>query len=328
VTTTIRSSAPIRICDTGGWTDTWFAGSGAVFSIAVAPRIEVVVVAIEGEGVDLRTPDAPGPHPLLHAAIGSAAVPDGVRLVVEIRAGVPPGAGTGTSAVVVVALLAALDRLTPGVAEPMALARAAHRVETVLLGQESGVQDQLAAAFGGINRFDVEYPEATVHPIPVTPATRAALAARLVLVTLGRPHRSSAVHREVIAALRSGAPEPADFDALRAAAHRSSAACAAGDLDELGRAMVDNHEAQRALHPRLISAEADAVVAVARAHGAVGWKVNGAGGDGGSLTLLAGDSPDDHGRLVAALDRAGVGEVVPVTLATKGVEVWTSNSEQ
>ena len=37
----INSSAPTRICDNGGWTDTWFAQYGAVFNIAVSPTVEV-----------------------------------------------------------------------------------------------------------------------------------------------------------------------------------------------------------------------------------------------------------------------------------------------
>ena len=31
----INSVAPMRICDNGGWTDTWFARYGKVFNIAV-----------------------------------------------------------------------------------------------------------------------------------------------------------------------------------------------------------------------------------------------------------------------------------------------------
>ena len=31
----INAMAPIRICDLGGWTDTWFAETGAVFNIGV-----------------------------------------------------------------------------------------------------------------------------------------------------------------------------------------------------------------------------------------------------------------------------------------------------
>ena len=31
----IQATAPIRVCDIGGWTDTWFATHGAIFNIAV-----------------------------------------------------------------------------------------------------------------------------------------------------------------------------------------------------------------------------------------------------------------------------------------------------
>jgi len=31
----INCVAPIRICDNGGWTDTWFAKTGKIFNIGV-----------------------------------------------------------------------------------------------------------------------------------------------------------------------------------------------------------------------------------------------------------------------------------------------------
>jgi D-glycero-alpha-D-manno-heptose-7-phosphate kinase len=33
----LNGVAPIRICDLGGWTDTWFAGHGAIVNIGVYP---------------------------------------------------------------------------------------------------------------------------------------------------------------------------------------------------------------------------------------------------------------------------------------------------
>ena len=39
----INSVAPIRICDNGGWTDTWFAGYGKIFNIGVYPYAEVQI---------------------------------------------------------------------------------------------------------------------------------------------------------------------------------------------------------------------------------------------------------------------------------------------
>ena len=37
----VHATAPIRACDLGGWTDTWFAGHGAVLNVAVTPLVEV-----------------------------------------------------------------------------------------------------------------------------------------------------------------------------------------------------------------------------------------------------------------------------------------------
>ena len=39
----INSAAPIRICDNGGWTDTWFAEHGKIFNIGVYPHAEVQI---------------------------------------------------------------------------------------------------------------------------------------------------------------------------------------------------------------------------------------------------------------------------------------------
>jgi D-glycero-alpha-D-manno-heptose-7-phosphate kinase len=39
----INSAAPVRICDFGGWTDTWFAEHGKVLNLAVSPWAEVQI---------------------------------------------------------------------------------------------------------------------------------------------------------------------------------------------------------------------------------------------------------------------------------------------
>ena len=36
---TVTATAPVRVCDLGGWTDTWFAGHGLVVNVAVAPGV-------------------------------------------------------------------------------------------------------------------------------------------------------------------------------------------------------------------------------------------------------------------------------------------------
>jgi D-glycero-alpha-D-manno-heptose-7-phosphate kinase len=334
----ITSVAPIRICDNGGWTDTWFARRGKVFNIAVRPRVEVQIeVREEGqrEGRLIinaanygdryeRTPGAPyDRHPLLEAAIDRLGAPTDVALELTLHSEVAGGAATGTSASVVVALLAALDRLNGGQLMPYALARAAHEVETMMLGRQSGVQDQMAAAHGGISLIDItEYPEAVVTRVELPAATRAELERRLALVFLG-PHSSSALHEKVIRELEGGGPASAHLETLRHTAERSCDALRGGRFEELGRVMVENTEAQARLHPDLVGRDARRAIAIARAHGAVGWKVNGAGGEGGSLTLLAGPSSEAKRTMLREIGEENRNaRAIPIALDDAGVTVW------
>jgi hypothetical protein len=47
----IHSTAPVRICDVGGWADTWFAQHGAVFNIGVTPYVEVQITTFWHEEI-------------------------------------------------------------------------------------------------------------------------------------------------------------------------------------------------------------------------------------------------------------------------------------
>ena len=44
----IEVSAPVRICDNGGWTDTWFGGPGRILNVAVTPGVEVSIRTTAG----------------------------------------------------------------------------------------------------------------------------------------------------------------------------------------------------------------------------------------------------------------------------------------
>lgn len=336
----ITALAPIRISDCGGWTDTWFAGHGQVCHVAVAPCVEVQIAAtpriggaprvvVHAENYGTRyEPDpadpARSPHPLIDATIAHMGVPDDLSVEVTIYSDMPGGASTGTSASVTVALVGALDALTPGRLTPLEAAYTAHTIEVARLGRQSGIQDQIGAAVGGISFLDIRaYPRATVEPVALADHTRWNLEQRLLLVYLGRTHDSSVVHQEVIDRLERDPSARAPLDTLRGTAVAARDALVAGDLDAYGRAMQAATEGQAVLHPALVSREARDLIALARAHGAVGWKVNGAGGDGGSLALLGGPSAQKRRALAAAIAAAGAGwQVVPIHLARQGLRVW------
>src|SRR5262249_35660224 len=118
----------------------------------------------------------PDRQPLLEAAIAEVGIPEGVSVEIQIRSQVPAGASTGTSAAVAVALIGALDALTPGRLTAREVAYAAHRVEVERLGLQSGIQDQLCGAHGGINYIEIDpYPQATVTQLAVGTDLRAEL---------------------------------------------------------------------------------------------------------------------------------------------------------
>jgi len=338
----VNSVAPIRICDNGGWTDTWFARYGRVFNIAVYPYAEVqmrvfahqggrarITINAENYGQRYTIAEPQGnydKHPLLEAAIDYMHVPRDVAIEVSIHSEAPGGCSTGTSAAVSVALIGALDCLTPGRMTAHEIASAAQIIETQLLKQQCGIQDQIASAYGGINYIDMyEYPHASVSPIRVPDSVWWDLEGRLSLIFVGMSHSSSETHQMVIRELEDAGPEAAKLRPLRATAARSKDALMAADFQALGRAMIENNEAQANLHPALIGKHHQEIIDIAKRHGALGWKVNGAGGAGGSVTLLNGPDRVSKRAMLRDIEDANPGyKNIPIHLSRFGVRVWES----
>ncbi len=344
------ASAPVRVADVGGWTDTWFGSPGRVCNLAVGPGVGVEVVLRPGPSVvrvsapaigdawEVRAPGPDGtdrarsgPRQLVESALaevlGAAGADErvGARTVeVAIQAAVPAGASLGTSAAVLVALLAAADaavfeRLRP----PGELAAWAHTVETRRAGREAGVQDHWAAACGGASLFDVApYPKVRHTRVEVADAAVAELADGLVTVVFGA-HDSSAVHRSVIDALVScgGVEHDTARTVIRRLARLAGEAAAAlgdGDLGRWAEVLTASTAAQAELHEDLVGPAHRRAIELARAHGAAGWKVNGAGGSGGSLTAFV---PGGAAGPLASAFRAVPGWVVPDLAPAGGVAV-------
>ena len=321
---------PVRACDVGGWTDTWFAGHGRVCSLALEPGVTVSARAESGGGsvrfhlldygVDFALGAEPPEHSLLAEAVREAALRADLDVELSIDSAVPPGCALGTSAAVAVGVVAALWALGGEAWRPQDLAAAAHRAEAGRSARESGTQDQAAAAHGGANVIDIpEYPRTSTRPIALPERTWRALDDRLLHVAYGEPHDSSAVHREVIAGLTAGGPGTRLLEELRGLAADAAAALNAGDLPRYGTTLTAATDAQRALHGALVSAEAEALIALAREQRALGWKVNGAGGPGGSISVLCREAVD-RDRLGEAA-RGGGHRPLDLQLAPLGARV-------
>lgn len=340
----VRGRAPVRFCDLGGWTDTRICPKGAVMSLTASlythARLEV---RRGGRGfefeshdtnelvtLDQVTPQAyDGTLDLLKAAVARFSLTTGAGNVgpgysvdsqsfrLSVRSDVPPGSGLGTSAALGVAVVAVLARYLDQRLLPHEAARLAQKLETEELKLECGVQDQLAAAYGGVNFMSINYPGAHVRPVQLSQPTRCELERRMVLVYTGRSHFSTEMHQKVIREYEAGANLRL-FEQLARCAVYGRDCLETGDLDGFGEAMMSNWEAQKGLHPDITTEEIERLYQAVGSN-AVGFKANGAGG-GGTVTILA--APDtDHvvRRIVTELDMT----VLPSQLDDRGLQVWS-----
>jgi len=327
---TIFSRAPVRICDIGGWTDTWFCPDGAVFNICVDLYSYVRIVpsnnnriTITSENLNLQTKidDLQNIHydgtlDLLKAAVKRMEIKKGLNIYVRTEA--PPGCGTGTSASVAVALIAALTNVSEKHLKPEEIAILAHKLEVEELELESGVQDQYATAFGGINFMEISYPLVEISPIRINTEKICELESQLILVFLSS-RSSSEMHKGVIENYNKGdTATHKSFEIIKNCAIDMKKAISTKDLTYMGDLMNKNWEAQKKLHKLMVNPIIERAEHIAMKNGAIGFKLNGAGG-GGSASIIA-----DIGKeysLRRKLSDAGF-QLLPVKLDFKGVHTW------
>lgn len=219
---------------------------------------------------------------------------EGQTCDVEIRIMSPfrPGASVGTSAAVTIAVGKAINELLVGLGHRRVnasrLATLAFRAEVEVLDQQSGTQDQNSAARKAGPRFMRirSYPKTSFEHVRITRLTGRELLAGLMTIEVG-PHVSTVEHGRVIKEQEGKGPDSPELKRLRPLAARARKCLEAGDLVGFGRAMKANTQAQRMLCPGLVGPEHQRIIDLAKKYPAcLGWKVNGAGGDGGSITLL------------------------------------------
>lgn len=328
---TLRARAPVRFCDLGGWTDIRIVPEGRVlnFTASLYTHVTLQVGAFAGITIescdtdefervrDIREIEYNSVLDLFKAAIKRTDIKRGVRIIV--RSDAPPGSGLGSSAALGVATMAALSHYLRQNLLPYEIARESQALEVEELGLECGVQDQIASAYGGVNFMHITYPEARVFPVPLDPATLMELEDRFVLVYTGKSHFSSAMHEKVIGAYEAGERKTrAAFDTLASCAVRGKDALLAGELEAFGEAINDNWRAQKDLHPDITTPEVERLADRVMAAGAIGFKLNGAGG-GGTATILCQRNRDHLVRRI--VEDEGM-QILPAKIDFTGLRIW------
>ncbi len=299
----VIARAPVRISFGGGGTDLaayYAAFGGFVVSTAITRYCCVVAREPADGSVRLNSADyriweqfGPGELPYVQeplvlpkAAIAWAAeqgwLPQGVDLF--LAAEVPPGTGLGSSSAMTVALVHALAALGGNMLTPAAAAAQACSLEIERLGKPIGKQDQYASAYGGLNIIEFSVDGVQVTPLNVGREVAAALNQRLLLFATGQSRDSAGILAEQRTHTTT---QPLVIEALhriKALAYAMCETLLAQDLDAFGRLLDQAWQQKRGLSGKVSSAAIDTWYAAARAAGALGGKITGAGG-GGFLLL-------------------------------------------
>jgi D-glycero-alpha-D-manno-heptose-7-phosphate kinase len=206
------------------------------------------------------------------------------------------GSGLGSSSTVTVGGLHALYALQGDLVTSAALARQACQIEIETLNKPIGVQDQYAAAFGGLRFYEFRTDgQVTTERVHLDGNTLLHLNESLMLFFTGITRKAEGVLSEQKANI---AGRLSELNEIKAMAYAARAELKAGRIESLGRLLDGNWRLKKRLASNVSNAEIDAMYAAALKAGALGGKITGAGG-GGFLLLFC--PPDRRAAIRAAL---------------------------
>lgn len=214
-------------------------------------------------------------HPAIREAMRMLDMRE-IRLSYE--ADLPARSGLGTSSSFAVGMLNAFYALKGKYADKKKLADEAIYLERVLCKEAGGLQDQIAAAFGGLNLIRFHADGYTVNPVIASPDRKQRLNESLMLFFTGFSRFSADIQTETGRVIRDKTAELKEMLALVDEAERVLTSGMA--LDEFGRMLDHSWKLKRGISAKISTDSIDALYAKAIRAGALGGKLLGAGGGG------------------------------------------------
>lgn len=244
-------------------------------------------------------------HPILREALRMMAIED-PHLEIASLSDIPAGTGLGSSGSFTTALLCALHAYCKNHVTQREIAEQACRIEIDILGEPIGRQDQYIAAYGGITAFTFHPDDRVqVEPLRIPPATLHRLEDGLAMFFTGFTRNASEILKDQDVRSRQKDQDMIEnMHFVKRLGYESKAALEAGDLKAFGELMHGHWLRKRARSSGMSNQEIDRYYELARANGAIGGKLIGAGG-GGFLLFYT----EDKARLSAVMAAAGLREV-------------------
>ena len=244
-------------------------------------------------------------HPIIREALKLVPI-SAPHLEVVSMSDIPAGTGLGSSGSFTVALLRALHAHNKNFVSRQQLAEDACHIEIDILGEPIGKQDQYIASFGGITSF-LFNPDGrvVVNPVQLSSETLYNLEDNLLLFFTGLTRSASTILAEQDTRTRERDSGMIDqLHQIKRFGYESKAALEAGDLRRFADILHEHWELKKHRSQSMSTSRIDEYYELARAHGALGGKLIGAGG-GGFLMFYT----EDKTRLRHAMREAGLREV-------------------
>lgn len=244
-------------------------------------------------------------HPIIRECLRLTGV-QASQLEITSMADIPAGTGLGSSGSFTTALLKALHTLNKNLVHPRELAEQACHIEIDLLGEPIGKQDQYIAAFGGITCFRF-LPNGQVEawPLKIDQDTLYSLEDNLLLFFTGYARSASAILKEQDDKSKKSDKEMiANLHFMKDLGKESQNALESGDLNRFAELMHVHWEHKKARSGDMSNDSINEWYEAARANGALGGKLVGAGG-GGFLMFYS----EDKAKLRRAMREIGLPEV-------------------
>lgn len=197
----------------------------------------------------------------------------------------PARSGMGSSSAFTVGLLNALYALKGRMPSKHQLAMESIQIEQEMVKETVGSQDQALAAYGGLNHV-LFHPngEITVRPVALTHDSIRELNAHLMLFYTGIKRTAAHVAKSYVDQIDDKGRQ---LRIIRGMVDESLSILNGGkDLTKFGDLLHEAWQAKRSLSSHVTNADVDEIYEAARAAGALGGKLTGAGG-GGFMLLFA-----------------------------------------
>jgi D-glycero-alpha-D-manno-heptose-7-phosphate kinase len=334
-----RARAPVRISFGGGGSDLthFFANEGgAVINTTISLYTHATLRVRSDDRVIIHSRDLKeslDAENLQHALAKAGrfgliqallkAIHPGFGFELYLHSDFPMNSGLGGSAVVAAAVLGCFNQFRQDKWDLHELAELAFQAERLYLGVAGGWQDQYATVFGGFNFMEFRMDQNIVHPLRIHPDILLELEESLILCDTGTPHDSGDIHNDQRQQMKQENIRQMVQSNVQLT-YRMRNHLLRGRLIQFGQSLHEAWQFKRQFSSKISNIRLDQLYEDARAHGAIGGKLLGAGGGGFFLFYVP---PFCKHALIDNLESSGL-KIHPFRFEHEGLRAWSARERK